>query len=108
MVGINAGLISNEMAPFGGVKQSCLGRGGSMYGIEIISRSSTSVSADLTTCKVESGVAAGSATFDISRASSGRHHFPVPFLKSAAHAEQLPASQSNNPVVACVQSSPPG
>ncbi|WP_376739181.1 NAD-dependent succinate-semialdehyde dehydrogenase [Pseudomonas fluorescens] len=34
MVGINTGLISNEMAPFGGVKQSGLGREGSMYGIE--------------------------------------------------------------------------
>jgi len=34
MVGINEGLISNEMAPFGGVKQSGLGREGSKYGIE--------------------------------------------------------------------------
>jgi succinate-semialdehyde dehydrogenase/glutarate-semialdehyde dehydrogenase len=34
MVGINTGLISNEMAPFGGVKQSGLGREGSKYGIE--------------------------------------------------------------------------
>jgi succinate-semialdehyde dehydrogenase/glutarate-semialdehyde dehydrogenase len=34
MVGINTGLISNEMAPFGGVKQSGLGREGSHYGIE--------------------------------------------------------------------------
>jgi succinate-semialdehyde dehydrogenase / glutarate-semialdehyde dehydrogenase len=29
MVGINTGLISNEVAPFGGVKQSGLGREGS-------------------------------------------------------------------------------
>jgi len=34
MVGINTGLISNEVAPFGGVKQSGLGREGSRYGIE--------------------------------------------------------------------------
>ncbi|SIT46538.1 hypothetical protein BN2476_510044 [Paraburkholderia piptadeniae] len=34
MVGINTGLISNEVAPFGGVKQSALGREGSKYGIE--------------------------------------------------------------------------
>lgn len=34
MVGINCGLISNEVAPFGGVKQSGLGREGSHYGID--------------------------------------------------------------------------
>ncbi|STD44382.1 Succinate-semialdehyde dehydrogenase [NADP(+)] GabD [Edwardsiella tarda] len=34
MVGINEGLISNELAPFGGIKQSGLGREGSRYGIE--------------------------------------------------------------------------
>ena len=34
MVGINTGLISNEVAPFGGVKQSGLGREGSVYGID--------------------------------------------------------------------------
>ncbi|MDM0004873.1 NAD-dependent succinate-semialdehyde dehydrogenase [Variovorax sp. J22G73] len=34
MVGINTGLISNEVAPFGGVKQSGLGREGSRHGIE--------------------------------------------------------------------------
>jgi succinate-semialdehyde dehydrogenase/glutarate-semialdehyde dehydrogenase len=34
MVGHNTGLISNEVAPFGGVKQSGLGREGSRYGIE--------------------------------------------------------------------------
>ena len=34
MVGVNTGLISNEVAPFGGVKQSGLGREGSKYGIE--------------------------------------------------------------------------
>jgi succinate-semialdehyde dehydrogenase/glutarate-semialdehyde dehydrogenase len=34
MVGHNTGLISNEMSPFGGVKQSGLGREGSKYGIE--------------------------------------------------------------------------
>ncbi|GAB7544686.1 NAD-dependent succinate-semialdehyde dehydrogenase [Cupriavidus sp. 8B] len=34
MVGINTGLISNEVAPFGGMKQSGLGREGSQYGID--------------------------------------------------------------------------
>jgi succinate-semialdehyde dehydrogenase/glutarate-semialdehyde dehydrogenase len=34
IVGINEGLISTEVAPFGGVKQSGIGREGSKYGIE--------------------------------------------------------------------------
>jgi len=34
MVGINTGLISTEVAPFGGMKSSGLGREGSKYGIE--------------------------------------------------------------------------
>ncbi|NVJ69549.1 MAG: NADP-dependent succinate-semialdehyde dehydrogenase [Alphaproteobacteria bacterium] len=34
MVGINTGILSTEVAPFGGVKQSGLGREGSRYGIE--------------------------------------------------------------------------
>jgi succinate-semialdehyde dehydrogenase/glutarate-semialdehyde dehydrogenase len=34
MVGINTGLISNECAPFGGVKQSGIGREGSKYGLD--------------------------------------------------------------------------
>jgi len=34
MVGINEGIISTEVAPFGGVKESGLGREGSRYGIE--------------------------------------------------------------------------
>ncbi|MDP1526975.1 MAG: NAD-dependent succinate-semialdehyde dehydrogenase [Rhodocyclaceae bacterium] len=34
MVGVNVGLIANEVAPFGGVKQSGIGREGSKYGIE--------------------------------------------------------------------------
>jgi succinate-semialdehyde dehydrogenase/glutarate-semialdehyde dehydrogenase len=34
MVGINTGIMSNEVAPFGGVKQSGLGREGSKYGID--------------------------------------------------------------------------
>jgi succinate-semialdehyde dehydrogenase/glutarate-semialdehyde dehydrogenase len=33
MVGINSGLISTAVAPFGGVKQSGLGREGSRHGI---------------------------------------------------------------------------
>ena len=34
MVGVNTGLITTEVAPFGGVKESGLGREGSKYGIE--------------------------------------------------------------------------
>ena len=34
IVGINVGIISTEVAPFGGVKQSGIGREGSKYGIE--------------------------------------------------------------------------
>ncbi len=34
MVGINTGILSNEIGPFGGVKESGLGREGSKYGIE--------------------------------------------------------------------------
>ena len=34
IVGVNTGIISNEVAPFGGVKQSGIGREGSRYGME--------------------------------------------------------------------------
>ena len=34
MVGINTGLISTEIAPFGGVKESGFGREGSKYGVD--------------------------------------------------------------------------
>ena len=34
IIGINTGIISNEVAPFGGIKASGLGREGSKYGIE--------------------------------------------------------------------------
>jgi succinate-semialdehyde dehydrogenase/glutarate-semialdehyde dehydrogenase len=34
IVGINEGIISTEVAPFGGIKQSGIGREGSHYGIE--------------------------------------------------------------------------
>lgn len=34
MVGVNSGIISTEVAPFGGVKESGIGREGSKYGIE--------------------------------------------------------------------------
>ncbi len=34
MVGLNTGLISNEVAPFGGIKQSGVGREGSRHGID--------------------------------------------------------------------------
>jgi len=34
IVGVNAGMISNEMAPFGGVKESGQGREGSLYGLD--------------------------------------------------------------------------
>ena len=34
IIGVNTGLISTEVAPFGGMKESGLGREGSKYGIE--------------------------------------------------------------------------
>jgi succinate-semialdehyde dehydrogenase/glutarate-semialdehyde dehydrogenase len=34
IIGINTGLISTEVAPFGGMKESGIGREGSKYGIE--------------------------------------------------------------------------
>jgi succinate-semialdehyde dehydrogenase/glutarate-semialdehyde dehydrogenase len=34
IVGINSGIISNEVGPFGGIKQSGLGREGSVYGMD--------------------------------------------------------------------------
>ena len=34
MVGVNTPIISNEVAPFGGVKESGIGREGSKYGLE--------------------------------------------------------------------------
>jgi succinate-semialdehyde dehydrogenase/glutarate-semialdehyde dehydrogenase len=34
LVGVNAGVIANEVVPFGGVKQSGLGREGSKYGLD--------------------------------------------------------------------------
>jgi succinate-semialdehyde dehydrogenase/glutarate-semialdehyde dehydrogenase len=34
MVDVNTGLISTEVAPFGGVKQSGVGREGSRYGLQ--------------------------------------------------------------------------
>jgi len=34
MVGVNAGIISTEVAPFGGVKESGMGREGSKYGVD--------------------------------------------------------------------------
>ena len=34
IVGVNSGIISNEVAPFGGVKQSGLGREGSIFGMD--------------------------------------------------------------------------
>ena len=34
IVGVNEGLISTEVAPFGGMKESGIGREGSKYGIE--------------------------------------------------------------------------
>jgi succinate-semialdehyde dehydrogenase/glutarate-semialdehyde dehydrogenase len=38
MVGVNTGLITTEVAPFGGVKESGLGREGSHHGMEEASR----------------------------------------------------------------------
>ncbi len=34
IVGVNSGIISNEVGPFGGIKQSGLGREGSVYGMD--------------------------------------------------------------------------
>lgn len=34
MVGINTGILSTEVAPFGGVKQSGIGREGSRHGLD--------------------------------------------------------------------------
>ena len=34
IVGVNEGIISNEMAPFGGIKESGNGREGSKYGLD--------------------------------------------------------------------------
>ena len=34
MVGVNSGILSTELAPFGGIKESGIGREGSHYGIE--------------------------------------------------------------------------
>jgi succinate-semialdehyde dehydrogenase/glutarate-semialdehyde dehydrogenase len=34
MVGVNTGLMSNEVAPFGGIKQSGFGREGSQHGVD--------------------------------------------------------------------------
>ena len=34
MVGVNTGMISSEVAPFGGVKESGIGREGSKYGMD--------------------------------------------------------------------------
>jgi succinate-semialdehyde dehydrogenase / glutarate-semialdehyde dehydrogenase len=34
MVGLNTGIVSTEVAPFGGVKQSGIGREGSRYGLD--------------------------------------------------------------------------
>ena len=34
MVGLNTGIVSTEMAPFGGIKESGMGREGSKYGVE--------------------------------------------------------------------------
>ncbi len=34
IVGLNTGIISTEVAPFGGIKESGLGREGSKYGID--------------------------------------------------------------------------
>ena len=44
IVGANTGLISTEVAPFGGIKESGFGREGSKYGSRTTSTSSTSVS----------------------------------------------------------------
>ena len=47
IVGLNTGLISTEVAPFGGIKESGLGREGSKYGIEDYTGTSTWTFTDL-------------------------------------------------------------
>ena len=44
IVGVNTGAVSNEVGPFGGIKESGVGREGSKYGIEEFLNSSTSAS----------------------------------------------------------------
>jgi succinate-semialdehyde dehydrogenase/glutarate-semialdehyde dehydrogenase len=34
IIGVNSGMFSNEVGPFGGVKQSGFGREGSRYGLD--------------------------------------------------------------------------
>jgi len=34
IVGVNSGIISNEVGPFGGIKQSGMGREGSVFGMD--------------------------------------------------------------------------
>jgi succinate-semialdehyde dehydrogenase/glutarate-semialdehyde dehydrogenase len=34
MVGVNSGIIANEVVPFGGIKQSGMGREGSVFGMD--------------------------------------------------------------------------
>ncbi|SQE30441.1 Succinate-semialdehyde dehydrogenase [NADP(+)] GabD [Mannheimia haemolytica] len=48
IVGINEGIISNEIAPFGGWKESGLGREGSKYGIEEFFRNKISLYESIT------------------------------------------------------------
>jgi succinate-semialdehyde dehydrogenase/glutarate-semialdehyde dehydrogenase len=45
MVGLNTGMVSTEVAPFGGVKQSGIGREGSRYGIDEYLERKRSISA---------------------------------------------------------------
>jgi succinate-semialdehyde dehydrogenase/glutarate-semialdehyde dehydrogenase len=45
MVGLNTGMVSTEVAPFGGVKQSGIGREGSRYGIDEYLEMKRSISA---------------------------------------------------------------
>ena len=46
IVGVNTGLISTEVAPFGGIKQSGLGREGSRHGAEDYLEINTSATAE--------------------------------------------------------------
>jgi succinate-semialdehyde dehydrogenase/glutarate-semialdehyde dehydrogenase len=46
IVGVNTGIISTEVGPFGGVKESGIGREGSKYRIGEFLESSTSASAE--------------------------------------------------------------
>ena len=64
MVGINTGLISTEVAPFGGMKASGLGREGSKYGIDEYIEIDQLTAAGFSVVALERGPYLGSSDFD--------------------------------------------